>query len=61
MKKLIITAIIAMFFLACNNGKSKDGDVTTTKTENAKPAADDNAMKTWLQGKEWRAEKKGRP
>ena len=54
MKKFIFIALTAIFFTACGDNKSKDGDKTSTTTKDeVKPAAtgDDAAMTAWLGGK----------
>lgn len=54
MKKLTLITFVAIFFVACNDSKSKEGDnKTSNSTESVKPSAtgDDAALTAWLSGK----------
>ena len=54
MKKLTLITFVAIFFVACNDSKSEEGDnKTPNSTESVKPSAtgDDAALTAWLSGK----------
>lgn len=61
MKKLIFMAFLTMAFTACNDSKTKEGELKPAKKEDLKPTSDDKAMKEWMQGKEWKAESEAAP
>jgi hypothetical protein len=65
MRKLCIPVLCLLFLTACSGNKEKNKPDATGKEPVSAPAAEptgeDNAIKEWLVGKEWKTENGGAP
>jgi len=67
MKKILIPALCLFLLYACSGNKEKDKPVAEVKEQNpvatstSEMSAEDNGIKEWLLGKEWKAESEAAP